>query len=135
MAQKKSFVEPASLRCRQQIDWVGDSLTHQAHKDEADVNKIVGRYARTGQLPEPRKGAAYADVSGLQADLTQRINESRDITSKVKKHVEDTKKKIQEEEREIIRAARQRGNSPATESAPVASAPVAAGASAVQPGS
>lgn len=57
----------------------GKSMTHQSHKDLCDINSIVRRFENTGQLPESTKQPQYADVSALQSDLTERINESRAV--------------------------------------------------------
>lgn len=40
------------------------SLTVQASKDECDLNVIIRKYLRTGELPEARH-AAYADLSQI----------------------------------------------------------------------
>lgn len=59
-------------RERVQIRIEGESKTHQAHKDSCDVNNIIARYERTGELPPNRKRGVYADVTALQGDLTER---------------------------------------------------------------
>ncbi len=41
----------------------GDSMTREAFADELDINKIVERYARGGQLPLTTADARYGDVS------------------------------------------------------------------------
>lgn len=50
---------------------VGVSMTHQSHASSCDVNKIVERYARTGDLPPPSTQPVFADVTSLQGDLTE----------------------------------------------------------------
>lgn len=57
----------------------GESMTHQSHKNQCDVNAIVKRFDRTGELPPPTRPPQYADVSELQGDLTERINLSREV--------------------------------------------------------
>lgn len=59
----------------------GESMTQQSHFDQTDVNAIVARFDRTGQLPPARQAPVYGDVTGLQGDLTDRINQSRDTIS------------------------------------------------------
>lgn len=54
------------------------SRTQQADKDQTDVNAIVARFDRTGQLPINNQKPQYADVTELQRDLTTQIQESRD---------------------------------------------------------
>jgi len=58
---------------------VGESRTQQAHKDTTDVNVILSRYERTGVLPSVKQNGMYADVTGLQGDLTERIMESQSV--------------------------------------------------------
>ncbi len=41
----------------------GESMTREAFADELDINKIVERYARGGQLPLTTADARYGDVS------------------------------------------------------------------------
>lgn len=55
---------------------VGESMTRQSEKASADVNAIVERFARTGQLPPNIKQPIYDDVTGLQVDLTEAYNAS-----------------------------------------------------------
>lgn len=47
------------------------SLTQQAFKEDCDVNIILDRYMKTGELPKPRHGW-YGDVSEIP-DLTQAL--------------------------------------------------------------
>lgn len=49
-------------------------ITDQSWRQDADVNYIVERYKRSGHLPKPVTAPVYADVSGLQGDLTERLN-------------------------------------------------------------
>lgn len=48
-------------------DFTGDKgFTVQADRDEADINKIVARFNKTGQLPPTYKGQPfYGDVSEM----------------------------------------------------------------------
>lgn len=41
----------------------GDSMTRQSFAEELDINAIVERYARGGQLPLSTKDERYGDVS------------------------------------------------------------------------
>lgn len=50
----------------------GESETRQSEKASADVNAIVERFSRTGQLPPARFEGSYADVTAYQGDLTER---------------------------------------------------------------
>lgn len=42
----------------------------QSQGNDTDVNRIVARFARTGQLPQNDKTPFYGDVTSLQEDLT-----------------------------------------------------------------
>lgn len=69
----------AQSRMRIQTFIVGESMTHQSHADSCDINSILSRYEATGVLPPARHAPQYADVTGLQVDLTDAINRSRDV--------------------------------------------------------
>lgn len=56
----------------------GESCTDINHQEASDVNEIVARYHRSGFLPPATKQATYADVTGLQGDLTERIQWARE---------------------------------------------------------
>lgn len=43
----------------------GDGRTEQAHKNQVDINQIVSRYAKTGQLPVQAGCPCYGDFSGI----------------------------------------------------------------------
>lgn len=64
---KKLKVRHPFERERSQVDCGGESRTQQSHKDSVDVNKIIARFDRTGQLPPARSDGQYGDVSGLNA--------------------------------------------------------------------
>ena len=55
---------------------VGESKTRQSEADQSDVNKIVERFSRTGYLPPMTSQPIYDDVTGIQGDFTDKINES-----------------------------------------------------------
>lgn len=69
-------------RLRVETVFVGETMTVNSFKDETDINNIVGRYDRSGILPTSDKQGAFADVTGLQGDLTERINKSKAILDK-----------------------------------------------------
>jgi len=56
-----------SPRQRHQLQFEGQGLTHQSFKDECDINTIMGRYLKTGVLPEnlTQAEAQYLDVSDV----------------------------------------------------------------------
>ncbi len=51
----------------------GESTTDQSAAAETDVNAIVARFKRTGELPPAQKQGIYTDVTHLQGDLTERL--------------------------------------------------------------
>lgn len=64
-------------------DFSGDKgFTVQADRDEADINKIVARFQKTGQLPPARGGQPFfgdvSDIDGL-ADAYMKIKEADDL--------------------------------------------------------
>lgn len=44
------------------------TLAVQASKEESDINNIINRYLRTGELPQVRQGI-YADLANMPLDL------------------------------------------------------------------
>lgn len=55
------------------------SLTQNSHHDATDINAIIARYQRTGLFPPNNTHGQYADVTGLQGDLTEMINQAKSI--------------------------------------------------------
>ena len=86
-------------RERLQISTDKPSVVDTSHGNDTDVNNIVARFKRTGQMPPvPHPGAPgsgqYADVTGLQKDLTELVEESREALEKaeeIKREYEKTK--------------------------------------------
>lgn len=60
-------------RVRLRSEGGGELITDQNPAQDTDVNKIVAKFMRTGTLPPSQKKGVYADVSGLQGDLTEQI--------------------------------------------------------------
>lgn len=42
-----------------------DTIVEQCHREVTDINKIIGRYRRTGMLPPARHEPRYEDVSNV----------------------------------------------------------------------
>lgn len=59
------FITAYGPKYRQVVEFSSPSLAKQSFKDECDINVIMGRYIRTGVLPETvqRLEAQFADVS------------------------------------------------------------------------
>jgi len=51
----------------------GESRTEQSHAAAVDINNIIRRFARTGELPPALNPAVYEDVTRLQVPLAERI--------------------------------------------------------------
>lgn len=65
---------PYGPRRRVAIEFKKPSRTHQSFKDECDINNILKRYERTGQLPELIKSnPQYGDFSEA-VDYQEAIN-------------------------------------------------------------
>lgn len=66
-------------RPRNPQTFTGESLTQQHMKSEADINTIVGRYMKTGQLGNPvsNKQPIYGDFSSI--DYMEMRNAIADI--------------------------------------------------------
>lgn len=103
----------------------GESKTHASHAESCDINRIVASYMRTGNLPPSKGQGAYADVTGLQGDLTTRINESRETIAKA----EENGRKIDAARKESAKAeAAAKPSAKANDAASDAVAPAAAAA-------
>jgi len=71
--------EKPNKRKRVQITFKLPSLTKQEYKHESDINEIINKYYKTGELPI-KSGAIYADLSKITdyQDLRLRITEFED---------------------------------------------------------
>lgn len=87
---------------------VGPSLTVQSHRDSTNINNIIARFQRTGELPPPVKPAQYADISSVQQlDPTDALQLSRSTLQKVgeglQSHRENLEKQKYEQQVQKIR--------------------------------
>lgn len=57
----------------------GKSMTDQSHAEASDINFIVHRFARSGQLPPATRTPFYGDVTNLQGPLQERLAWASDI--------------------------------------------------------
>lgn len=81
-----------------------ESKTDFSFGNDTDVNRIVARFARTGQMPEPTREATYADVTALQGDLTD-IMEKGKLAQEALKVLNAEKQKAEGEELDRLKAA------------------------------
>lgn len=89
------FRKPMS-RIAVQVDFSHEqSLTHQSHAETTDINNIIGRFARTGQLPPAQRQGQFADVTHLTKDLTTLYNDMQELSGRIRlaqKAVEEKRK-------------------------------------------
>lgn len=81
-------------RQRIQTVIIGESMTHQSHAESCDINSIIRRFDNTGTFPPGRENGQYADVVGLQGDLTERINMSRQTLDEAGRALEQHNEKL-----------------------------------------
>lgn len=62
---KKLTLDKANNRVRVQTINTEKSLTQQQFKDHTDINKIMERYQKTGELPGADRQGIFADVSEI----------------------------------------------------------------------
>lgn len=62
----------------------GDSKVQDGFGNDTDVNRIVERFTRTGIMPTATREGQYADVSGLQEDLTDLIAKQRQTQAEIR---------------------------------------------------
>lgn len=81
---------PRSPRSRQRTITVNDepSQVDRSPGNDTDINHIMDRFARTGQLPsgntpEPH----YEDCTVFNRDLTELINEARDVQQRAQEFI------------------------------------------------
>lgn len=81
----------------------GESKTHQSHAEACDVNKIIRKYERTGELPPGRMEPQYADVTSLQnADFGTLLQKSRETLDTAGRELEKQQlEKVKNEKQEI----------------------------------
>lgn len=65
-------------RARVQTESGGESVTDKSFGNDTNVNNIVARFARTGEMPTVGPEGQFADVTRLQGDLSQMICEAKD---------------------------------------------------------
>lgn len=80
-------------RDRLAFETKGESLTRQSEAVHCDVNTIIERYTRTGQLPPSRRQGAFADVTDLQGDLTERAARARETIATADNFMREHEKK------------------------------------------
>lgn len=96
-------VVPNRLRIMTAI--AGPSRTVQSHAASTDINAIVDRYTRTGDLPIRKQSPQYGDATPYQGkdlaeafnDAEKQIQEVKTDLQKIEKHKNGQKQKQQNE--------------------------------------
>jgi len=68
-----NIVRPRRFRERVFQSSEGESMCERSHADSVNINNIVARFHRTGELPKPTSEPIYEDVTGLQGDYRERL--------------------------------------------------------------
>jgi len=80
----------------------GPSMTIQSAKDEVDINNIVARFHRTGDMPENNRQPQYADISDIQQkDPTTALQDARTTITQVQTDYSEFQQ-LQEQEKQKI---------------------------------
>lgn len=73
------FIRRSTDKFVVQTPFYGESRTVQDQNNETNINTIVKRFDRTGQLPVGKSNGQFGDVTELQRDLTTLIAHSRNV--------------------------------------------------------
>jgi len=94
-------------RVRQVTEIPGESRTDTQFGNETDVNKIVARFRRTGELPNSNVAGTgeYCDVTNLQGDLTEIIEKGREALEEINAIKANQAKLSKEQEAENAKLA------------------------------
>lgn len=89
----KRLIRKPYERTRSTMEFLygNEKQTDDSFGNDTDVNHIVARFKRTGIMPPPSIDAQYADVTALQADLTEIIARGESAKQELKE-LEDTKR-------------------------------------------
>lgn len=71
------FYKPRAAKDTALSDWP-PSLARQEFAEECDINVIMSRYERTGQLPVPGYEPRYIDMTGMPGDYQSALEMLRD---------------------------------------------------------
>lgn len=75
-----------------QLEFKFPSLTEQHHKDDCDLNVVLTRYMKTGELPLNTRTGVYADISDSPADYADAcriIEHARDRFAQLPSSIRD----------------------------------------------
>ena len=79
------MIKPQNRQRRRVIVDLGENPVQvdASQGNDTDVNRIVARFARTGELPPATVQPQYADVTGLQEDLTVILQRGKDAIAEL----------------------------------------------------
>lgn len=99
MAKTKQNVRNYWDRVRVQASCAGKGKTQQNHKQSVDVNHIIKRFDRTGQLPPATVQGVYGDVSDLNAYYGEIVAQAKENIAAAEAFFAE-QKRIQQEKAE-----------------------------------
>lgn len=89
----RPYIRKPYERVRTTTPVIGESMTHQSHAETCDINNIIRKFDNTGTLPPARYEPQYADVTGLQTDLTEAYNQAKEKISLAKSFAKEREEK------------------------------------------
>lgn len=101
----KEVRSPRCARVRVTSDPSGESLAHNSFLEETDINKICERFMRTGQLPPARKVPQFGDVSSMNDNLSNVLNNAADVLDKTKEFLHGKEKAAKAAKADAAKAA------------------------------
>ena len=73
--------------------------------NDTDINKIVARFARTGEMPPDPGRGSFEDVTNLQGDLTEMLGKTADarkaISEMQEKYAAAHKERLENDAKEL----------------------------------
>lgn len=98
--------KPMDTSIKVTSDPVGESKTHQSFREETDINVIMDRFQRTGQLPPSRqREPQYMDVSELNKPLSDVINQTAETLEKSRNFFNEKEKTAKDAAKKAAREA------------------------------
>lgn len=91
-----------------QFPYGNEKVTDDSHGNDTEINKIIARFKRSGELPPGMDGQPqYGDCSELQGDLTAIIAKGEEARAAIEKlqmeQIEANKKASEENKLELER--------------------------------
>lgn len=76
---------------RRTVTPVGESVTDTSFGNDTDINKIVEKFHRTGEMLPIDENQVYQDVTNLQGDLAEMLTKTAEVRAQLEtaKHERD----------------------------------------------